>query len=47
MVKIDVELKRFIDCEMQICTQASDEMQKESFDVGALDIFFRKFIKNQ
>ena len=44
-VAIDPELKQYIDREYEACTQASAEMPKANFDVGPLDAFFRKMIK--
>ena len=46
-VKIMPELKQFISREFEICTQASAEMQKTNFEVGLLDVFFRKIIRQQ
>ncbi|MDR2038565.1 MAG: nucleotidyltransferase domain-containing protein [Bacteroidales bacterium] len=45
IIKIKPELQQYIDHEFDICTQASSEMPKMSFDVEPLDIFFRKIIK--
>jgi len=47
MVKMDVELKQYIDRELESCSQALDEMPKVFFDIEPLDIFFRKIIKYQ
>ena len=47
VVKIEPELKQYINREYEICKQASEEIPKVSFDAEPLDIFFRKIIKSQ
>ena len=46
VVKIEPELKQYIDREYEICRQASEEIPKVSFDAELLDVFFRKVIIN-
>jgi len=47
LVKIDSELKQFIDREFEVCTQAVNGMPKTSFEVEPLNTCFRKIIKSQ
>jgi len=44
-IKIEPELKQFIDYEFEACTQASAEIPKSIFEVGPLNLFFRKVVK--
>jgi predicted nucleotidyltransferase len=46
LVTIEPELKQFIDCEYEACTQASVKIPKASCDVEPLNIFFRKMMKD-
>ena len=45
MVKIEPELKMYIDREYETCMQASADIQKVGFETEPLDVFFRKMIK--
>ena len=47
VIKIEPELKQYIDREYETCRQASEEIPKVSFDAELLDVFFRKIIKSQ
>jgi predicted nucleotidyltransferase len=47
IVKIEPELKLYIDREYEACIQASAEIPKANFDIEPLDVFFRKMIIQQ
>lgn len=44
-VKIDVDLKNWIEREFELCSNAVKIIEKTKFDVGLLDPFFLKMIK--
>jgi predicted nucleotidyltransferase len=46
IVKIEPELKQYIDREYEACMQASAEIPRAYFEVEPLDIFFRKMVKH-
>jgi predicted nucleotidyltransferase len=46
-VKINPEMKHFIECEFDACTKALADIPKINFDVELADAFFRKTIQPQ
>lgn len=44
IIKIDTELRKYIDEEFKNCTEGAKELPKESFDNEMLDAFFRNTI---
>ncbi|MFN0254418.1 nucleotidyltransferase domain-containing protein [Pedobacter ureilyticus] len=44
IIKIDQSLKKYINEQFEICSNGAKELPKESFDVEALDVFFRNTI---
>ncbi|WP_293304753.1 nucleotidyltransferase domain-containing protein [Pedobacter sp. UBA5917] len=44
IIKIDTELRKYIDEEFKNCTEGAKELPKESFDNEMLDVFFRNTI---
>jgi predicted nucleotidyltransferase len=44
LIKIDEDLKSFIDITFDYCMEASTQMERKSFDIEEGDVFFRKTI---
>ncbi|HCO68162.1 MAG TPA: hypothetical protein DIT04_10475 [Dysgonomonas sp.] len=44
LIKIDADLRKWIDITFDYCMEASAQMERKSFDKEEADIFFRKTI---